>query len=182
MAHPDMHRGARRTVLRVVFAVLAGVQGSANAAGPGGCDAFDWPLATELAWMVAADPLDAVSGGTVASLPEKAIALSLQPEAQTKLAVPASGKPKSVPDRPFAGTVTVASLAKGGVYQVTLSGPGWIDVIQDGQVAGSVSHTGKADCPSIRKSVRFELKPGPVTLQVTSVPAESIRITIRPAD
>lgn len=153
-----------------------------RAAGLGGCEDFAWPLATELAWMNATDPIDVNSGAEIPSAPEKAIALALEPEADAKLMARASGKPKSVPERPFAGAVTIASIGKPGIYQVTLSSSGWIDVIQDGKVLDAVTHTGKSDCPSIRKSIRFDLKADPVMLQVTSVPANNVKIAIKAAD
>ena len=157
-------------------------QAPAHAASPGGCDAFDWPLKTELAWMAAADPVAVDAGTEIASKPDKAIELRLVPQAEAKLAAQPSGKPKSLPDVAYAGSVTIGTIEKAGVYQVTLSSPGWIDVLQSGKTLAAVAHTGKSDCPAIRKSVRFDLQTGPVTLQVTSAPAQSVKLAIKMAD
>ena len=176
----EMFRAATLFIVSsLIIPLLSAAQGPAIAAGSGGCDAFEWPLATELKWMQAADSLSVESGATIEVPPLKSIALALKPEAEVLLAVPATGTPKSIPDRPFTGTITVASLEKSGVYKVTISGPGWIDAMQDGQTLNAQSHTGKSDCPGIRKSVRFVLKQGPVTLQITSAQAQNIRIAIR---
>ncbi len=89
-------------------------------------------------------------------------------------------KPKN--DNSFGGVLTFASPSKPGVYQVTLSSEAWIDVIQNGKSLKSTAHSGKHDCPGVRKSVRFELQAAPVTVQLSDVPSDTIKIAILPAE
>jgi hypothetical protein len=173
-----MHRIGALAV--IVGILLAGTP--AHAAGTGGCDSFAWPLAAELALVKAGDATPVASGSQLDLLPAKAVALKLAPQASVALLATPSGKPKQLPETAFAGTVTVGSLEHEGLYQVSLSGPGWIDVVQNGAALASVAHTGKSDCDGIRKSVRFMLGQGPVGVQITNAPSDAITVVIRKAD
>ncbi len=107
--------------------------------------------------MTAADPVAVETGAEVSLRPDKAIELRLVPQTEAKLPAQPSGQPKSLPDLAYAGAVTIGAIERAGLYQVTLSSPGWIDVVQNGKTLDTVAHTGKSDCPQIRKSVRFNL-------------------------
>jgi ABC-type tungstate transport system permease subunit len=63
-------------------------------------------------------------------------------------------------------------------YGVMLSDEAWIDVIQDGKFLRSIGSSGRSDCPGLRKSVRFELKPEPFVLQLSGVISETIVVAI----
>lgn len=165
-----------------VGALLASTQLPLLAAGTGGCESFEFPLATELKWMTAGETLAATSGTKLDALPTQAIAVTLVPTGDIKFELAPTGKPKNKPENSFAGLLTFAGVPKADFYQVSLSGPGWIDVIQNGQALKAVAHTGKSDCEGLRKSVRFELAPGPFTVQIADVPAVSIKVTVRKAD
>jgi hypothetical protein len=67
---------------------------------------------------------------------------------------------------------------QGGVYKITLSSEGWIDVVQDGHFVKSGPHTGAMGCAGIRKSVKFDLAAAPFVVQLTSVPANKIGVAI----
>jgi hypothetical protein len=58
----------------------------------------------------------------------------------------------------------------------------WIDVIQDGKSLASTTHSGRRDCPDVRKSVRFDLQTGAVTIQVSGVDSKLIKLAILPAE
>lgn len=152
------------------------------AAGTGGCESFAWPLKTELAWMTAPDSDAAQSGVTLAAPPLKAIALTLQPVDAVKFDVAPTGKGKAEEGKAFGGVLKFDGVAEPGLYQVSLSGPGWIDVIQNGKALATEAHTGKSDCEGLRKSVRFEIGAGPFAVQLNGVPGDSIKIAIRRAD
>lgn len=169
---------AAAAVLAALFALAA----PSGAAEPGGCDAFDWPLATEIGWITAPDRLQLKSGATVDAVPEKAIELALVPQADAVLAGLPTGSPAKKPEAAFAGTVRFAAPAKPGLHQVTLSTGGWIDVIQQGAALEDVAHTGKLDCPHVRKSVRFEIGGGPFIVQITSAPSSTIVMTVTPSE
>ncbi|RYG77424.1 MAG: hypothetical protein EON59_17290 [Alphaproteobacteria bacterium] len=57
-----------------------------------------------------------------------------------------------------------------GTYGIALDQPGWIDVAAKGGAAlVSVKHGHGPDCSTIRKIVRFELKPGAYTLTLAKL-------------
>ncbi len=167
---------------RLALLLAAGlVLAAAPAVAQEDCAGFNWPLATELSWLRAADPQAVDSGASLAAIPERAIALALKPQAETRFPAPSSARPRPDDASRFAGFVTFGPVAAPGTYQVTLSADSWIDVVQDGKTLESVAHTGKTTCPGLRKSVRFTLGPGPFSIQVSRVAAPEIRVTIRPA-
>lgn len=151
------------------------------AAEPGGCDSFDFPVVTELKWMTSAD-IDKVStGAKLTAPPAKAMEVELKPVTDVAYARPPGGKAKDG-EAAFGAIIEVAGVPGPGLYQVSLSAKGWIDVIQGGATLKAVAHSGKSDCESLRKSVRFDVKDGPVTLQLSGVTSPSIKLTVRKAD
>jgi len=168
-----------RIALTACAAVLVSLP--AVAAETGGCSAVAWPLDIEQTWFAAHEIARAQSGASFPGPPEKGIEVTLLPAARAQLPAKPSGEPKSKPADAYAGIVTLAAVEKPGLYQVTLSGPGWIDVVQNGAALDDVEHTGIKDCDAIRKSVRFEIGAGPAVLQFSSVPSPTILIAIRKA-
>lgn len=152
-----------------------------HAAGTGGCESFAWPLKVEIDWMQSADSAAVASGATLAAPPAKAIALTLQPTDVVKFDVAPSGKPKGDAAKTFAGIVKFDGVAAPGLYQVSLSSPGWIDVVQDGKTLETQAHTGKSDCEGLRKSVRFNIGAGPFAVQINGAPNAEIKIAVRNA-
>jgi len=152
----------------------------AEAQGPPACDQFAWPLAQERAWFAAADIAVLQSGSTAPAFPDKALVLDLRPTDSVAFPLPPGGKAKA--PNTFGGAISFAGIPTAGLYQVTLSDEGWIDVIQDGRALHAEAHTGKRDCPGVRKSVRFHLSAAPTVIQLSGVAAATIRIAIRPAE
>lgn len=57
-----------------------------------------------------------------------------------------------------------------GIYGIALDQPGWIDVAPEGGAAlASVQHGHGPECSTIRKIVRFDLKPGAYRLTLTKL-------------
>jgi hypothetical protein len=170
---------------RTAFALLIclGALSSAAAARaetPAGCKGSAWPLDVELGLLAAGG--EAVRSGMVYTAPPaKAMKVALQPAASVELPVTPTGKPKSVPEKPFAGTIGFHGVPTPGLYQVSLSNAGWIDVVQNGDALKSVAHTGMKDCPALHKSVRFEIGPGPFALQLSNMPDASVGVVLRAA-
>jgi len=165
--------------LLVALFLLASL-GAAQADDKATCAQFAWPLDTEKAWFAAPDLRNAPSGETIATLADGAIKLDLREFA-------AAGLPKAperAPEPPDmqAGFVTFSSLPKPGLLQVTLTDEGWIDMIQNDTYLVSSAHTGKRDCPGLRKSVRFEVKADSLTLQVSGAQKPAIGIAVRYID
>jgi hypothetical protein len=143
------------------------------------CEQFDWSIKREQALFGAPD-LKAAASGTKLSAPlDSGAALQLLPNAAVSFVLTPARQPKA-PDS-FGGVIT-ADVPKAGSYQVTLSAEAWIDVIQDGKSLDSTAHTGKRGCADIRKSVRFDLKPGIAAIQISGAPANAIKLAVLPAE
>ncbi|WP_155942507.1 hypothetical protein [Rhodomicrobium vannielii] len=138
-------------------------------------------MATELAWMQAADAVAVKSGGEIAALPAKAVALALPLTKDAALPTKSGIKEGALAPDSYSGFLTIKALPKKAVYQVTLSKHAWIDVVQGDKSAETVAFTGRGECPIVRKSVRFELGEGPVTLMVVGSDVETVKIAIREA-
>lgn len=155
---------------------------SAAAEQAAGCDEFLWPLATEIAWFQADTSETVASGAKLATLPaDKAIALDLVPMPEATLPAKPTSTPKPGDTEKFGGFVTIEAFPQPGAYQVAISASGWLDVVQNGTALEAIAHTGAPRCNLLRKSVRFEIGAGPVSVQVSGVPKDSIKIAIRPA-
>lgn len=151
---------------------------SAYADETGGCQSFAWPVTTELQWLKAAESESVTSGSTLKEPPAKAIALGLLPMDKVAFPVASTSRRKNTDSR-YGGFVTFDSVGEPGIYQVSLPMAGWVDVVQDGKAIKSAAHTGKMDCDGVRKSVRFSIGPGPVTVEISGIPKDSVKFAIR---
>lgn len=166
---------------RAVFAfafVLFGAQ-SAFAAEPSGCDKFKWPIARERAALTATDRATLSSGADLASVPASGFMLSLVAPGEAKLPSPPERAPK---EGSLAGFARIAAPPKPGVYTVSLSTGGWIDVVQDGHLLKPIAFSGATDCDGIRKTVKYELAAQPFVLQISGTNEGTISIAILPAE
>jgi hypothetical protein len=166
---------ARMIVASLTFCALL-----SPALADDGCDKFAWPLAREQKLLAAPDKPSVQAGDTLAAIPKTAFALRLQPGAQADFTMPPERKPRS--ESWFGGSLKFPALDKAGIYQVTLSGEAWIDVVQDGRYARSVGSTGRGDCPGLRKSVRLDLAAAPFILQFSGVAEDKIVVAISPRE
>jgi hypothetical protein len=163
---------------RFLLLTLPLIASPALAAEPSGCDKFAWPLDKERQLLseakpaLATDALDRDNG--------RAIRIDLQPWPTAKLPVPPERAPRKTPS--WAGFVQIASASGPGRYKISLSEGAWIDIIQDAHNLKPLAFTGATDCPNIRKSVKFELGPGPFTVQVSDAPSRMIAIVITPVE
>ena len=146
------------------------------------CSQFAWPVEREEALFAPGGLKQAASGATLEFSADRGAgaALELQPNDAVPFVIAPSRPPKI--ENSFGGLVVISNIPKAQAYQVTLSGEGWIDVIQDGKALASTGHTGRRDCPSVHKSVRFDLQPGKATIQVSGAPSKSVKLAILPAE
>lgn len=154
----------------------------ATAAEPSGCNGFKWPIAREQA--VLTGPASKVETGATIEVAAKAVRLALGPQADAKLPSPPERLPKepdSVANR-FAGYVRIDKIPAPGTYTVALSAASWLDAIQDGKMLKPAAFSGATDCEGIRKVVKFDLQGGPLLLQVSSVTANEIVLTVLPPE
>jgi hypothetical protein len=174
---------ARSIVLAVALATHAGSSGvlaPASAQDLAPCDQFTWSVKREQTLFGAADLQKVASGVTLGSLSDQAIALELQPHGSVPYVLPPGRQPKMADSS--GGLVVVSNVPKASQYQITASAEAWIDVIQNGKALASTAHTGRRDCPNVRKSVRFDLQPGSVTIQVSGVDSKLIKLAILPVE
>jgi len=143
---------------------------------PIGCDKFKWPLDKERATLTGTDLPKVTSGSEVKWPLPFATMVALVPLADAKLPVAPERTPKS--QDLFGGFIQIAAPVKAGTYRITLSLPGWIDVVQDNQRIRSTAATGATGCEGVRKSVKFDLAASPFTVQLSGIEARTIGLAI----
>ncbi|MDH4981134.1 hypothetical protein [Hyphomicrobium sp. D-2] len=163
-------------------ALLAGVVIASPAMADEGCKGFKWPVDTEVGWLKADDHLQIKSGAEIDPQPTRAITLELEPAKDVKMPVAAGVKPQAIGAGTFSGWFTLPAGVKPGIYQVSLSTNGWLDAAQNGQLIRSNGFTGRRECDVIHKSVRFELGEGPVTIQISGAPKQTVLVTFKAAE
>ena len=145
---------------------------------PVGCDKFKWPLDKERATLTGTDLPKLASGASVTFPIPWASIVTLAPFADAKLPVAPERAPKSPTS--YAGFLQVGAPAKAGTYKITLSSEGWIDVVQDGHAVKSTAFSGAPGCEGVRKSVKFDFAAKPLTIELSSVPDNTIKIAVSP--
>ncbi len=178
---------SRSTSARALAAAALAVLLGASGAAPLCAAPQDYPACNEFAWSVAREiklfgnsAIEPVmSGATLTAIPSTGVALELQPQVTVDYVLPPGHEPKS--DDSNGGILAISNVAQAGAYQVTTSEHAWIDVIQNGKALVSSAHSGKQGCPDIRKSVRFDLETGPLTIQVSGAASMHIKLAILPA-
>jgi hypothetical protein len=146
---------------------------------PSGCDKFKWPIERERAALTAPDRAKLSSGNELAALPSSGITLALVAPADAKLPTPPERAPK---EGTFAGFASVRTAPKAGLYTISLSAGGWVDVVQDGHFVKPKAFSGATDCDGIRKTMKYELSASPFVLQVSGTRENAISIVILPTE
>ncbi len=176
----SLRSGLFGVVLVLALSPLAPVEADDAQSKNGGqaaCDHFAWSIAREKTWFAGQLP-PAHSGERVAKSDE-GLLLALEPTKQFRFFLAPERPPK--PDS-YSGNFVIFGVATPGLYQITLSDEAWIDVFENGARLKSAAFTGEKDCPSVRKSVRFELTPGaPITIQISNSAKDQIKVAIAPA-
>jgi hypothetical protein len=162
--------------LALAAALMLALTGAvAQAQEKDACDHFKWSVARERDWF-SGEVKPAAAGATIAV--GQAYAVALEPTDSVAFRLPPERPPKA---DGFGATIDVANIDAPGLYQITLSDEAWIDVVQGGATAKSVGFTGQKDCPGLRKSVRFNLAAGPLTVQISDATRDAIGLAIAPA-
>ena len=167
-----------RTSLLVALALLGAAPAWA-AEEPSGCDKFKWGIERERAALTAPDRLKLASGAELAAMPSQAVILALRSPAEAKLPTPPERAPK---DGTFAGFASIKSAPKAGLYSISLSAGGWLDVVQDGHFLKPKAFSGATDCDGIRKTMKYELSASPFVLQVGGTKEDSVSIAVLPTE
>ena len=163
----------------LVVLLLLGAAPAWAAEEPSGCDKFKWPIEHERAALTAPDRAKLASGGELAALPSSGITLALVAPADAKLPNPPERAPK---EGTFAGFTSVKAAPKAGLYTVSLSAGGWVDVVQDGHFLKPKAFSGATDCDGIRKTMKYQLSAAPFVLQVSGTKENSVSIAILPSE
>ena len=166
--------GRAQSAVGIAF-VLGLLSGGAQAQDKTGCDQFKWSVARERAWF-AAERKPVATGATIVA--GQGYAVTLAPNEAVSFRVPPE---RALKPGGFGAALSLANIDKAGVYEVTLSDEGRIDAVQDNAIVKSTDFSGQKDCPGVRKSVRFDLKAGPLTVQISNAPAAAIDLAIAPA-
>jgi len=167
-----------RTSLLVAL-LLFGVVPAWAAEEPSGCDKFKWPIERERAALTAPDRSKLASGGELTALPSTGVTLALRAPADGKLPTSPERAPK---EGTFAGFASIKNAPKAGLYTISLSSGGWLDVVQDGHFLKPKAFSGATDCDGIRKTMKYELSASPFVLQVSGTKEDSISIAILPTE
>ena len=167
-----------RTSLLITLALLVATPVRA-AEEPSGCDKFKWGIERERAALTAPDRIKLASGGELGAPPSTGIALALRMPADAKLPATPERAPK---EGTFAGFATFKSAPKAGIYTISLSAGGWVDVIQDGHALKPKAFSGATDCDGIRKTMKYEIGASQFVLQISGTRGDSISIAILPSE
>jgi hypothetical protein len=167
-----------RTSLLVALTLLGAAPAWA-AEEPSGCDKFKWGIERERAALTAPDRLKLASGAELTALPPQAVTLALRIPAEAKLPTPPERAPK---DGTFAGFASIKTAPKAGLYSISLSAGGWVEVVQDGHSLKPKAFSGATDCDGIRKTMKYELAASPFVLQVSGTKEDSVSIAILPTE
>ena len=161
ISQPFRKTSDRNLVLAAaIAAALAFAPGKpASAEDMSACDQFSWPVKREQALFASKDLQHVASGTTLASFPDRGIALELQPHDSAPYALPPGRQPKTA--NTSGGFVVVPNVPKTGQYQITASAEGWIDVIQDGKPLASTAIAAGATAPMFAKASGSIFNPGP---------------------
>jgi hypothetical protein len=146
---------------------------------PSGCDKFKWPIEHERTALTAPDRIKLAPGDELAALPSTAMTLALRAPADAKLPSPPERAPK---EGSFAGFASFKSAPKTGLYTVSLSAGGWVDIVQDGHFLKPKAFSGATDCDGIRKTMKYQIEAKPFVLQISGTREDSISIAILPSE
>jgi hypothetical protein len=159
--------------------LLLGTAPALAAEEPSGCDKFKWNIDRERAALTAPDRIKLASGGELATLPSTGMTLALRAPADAKLPSPPERAPR---EGSFAGFASFKSAPKAGIYTVSLSAGGWVDVVQDGHFLKPKAFSGATDCDGLRKTMKYEIAPGPFVLQISGIKEDAVSVAILPSE
>lgn len=161
-----------------IAVVLAPAMAKAQDAG---CTGFSWPLEAEVKAMSGPAKVTAAHEAKAVAFAEQPIAMALKPSKTVTLPVPTEIKRQAIGADTFSGWIELAAVPAPGLYQVSLSLDAWIDLVQGGNRLQSSGFTGRRECATLRKSVRFHIGAGPVTIQLSGAPTDTVKVLISKA-
>jgi hypothetical protein len=159
--------------------VLLGSAPALAAEEPSGCDKFKWNIDHERAALTAPDRVKLASGAELGALPSTGMTLGLTAPADAKLPSPPERAPK---EGTFAGFASFKTPPKPGIYTISLSAGGWVDLMQEGHALKPKAFSGATDCEGIRKTMKYQLSASPFVLQISGIKDNSVSVAILPSE
>jgi len=154
-------------------AALALCSGAAIAQEASGCDKFKFPVDRERAALGEPDQSILENGG----------ALEVGKPFQARLTASAAVRFETAPARAsapdsFGAVLKLPMAPAAGAYTISVSGPAWLDVLQDGAPIKPSAFSGVRDCPNIRKVLKYQLAAKPATIQISNAKQETLAIVV----
>jgi hypothetical protein len=159
----------RAALIAGILTVL--VANTTASAAEDGCGRFAWPLNREQELFAEGFFADVESESALPK--DGAFSMLLLPVASVIYIVP----PERGRDDGYGGVVTLEWIAAGR-YQVTLSADAWIEAVQNDRRLPVLASTSREDCPGIRRSVQFEIKSVPLTLQFGGALVRRLNVSV----
>ena len=164
--------------LRLPIILIAAIAGFGTAArADEACTPMKWDVTHERALFSGSPRAIAAgqdTGAAPALLPDALYEVALEPQDKVTLAVPPGGRART--QGVFAGLARL-QITAAGTYRIALAAPGWIDVLGEHGALAAGEHAG-GGCDAPHKIVQFDLPPGEFVLQLSSVGASRIRLTV----
>src|SRR5258708_13047633 len=115
-------------------------------------------MGRDRAGLTAPDRPKVAWGGEAAPPPASGMTLALVAPADAKLPTPPERAPK---EGTFAGFASIKTAPKAGLYTVSLSSGGWVDVVQDGHFLKATPSSAATYSARPRHPITTELSPTP---------------------
>ena len=157
---------------------LAVLSAPALAQDASGCAKFKWPIDRERSAFGTPGLPVVEPGKPLPGIMDPAV-VTLKPMDEVAFERPPTRAPRA---GTFGAVLKTPPLAVGGTYQITLSDDVWIDVVQGGRELKPKAVTGGADCPGVRKSLRFDFAAGQATVEISGSPASSVKVDVLPPE
>jgi hypothetical protein len=174
------------TVIAIVLAAIAPAEAARKSfaykrqpQSKAACDRFGWSLKREQEWFGRSGIPEVSSGAKRPAVPESAFVLSLDSDSDASFVMPPERKSRS--ENGFGGSISFEKVPRAGLYHVTLSQDGLVDIIQNGHYLKKKASASQRACPGIRRSIRVDLTDGPLVLQFNGVEYPSVTVAIAPA-
>ncbi len=168
-----------RSVKRALGLALALVALSPCARADDGCDKIGWSVKREQNWFADKNLPHRPSGERMRRI-DRAVDLTLKPLKDVQFFLPPSIPPQA---KSYAGEITFFGVPKPGVYEVTLSQTGHVDVFENGTRIKALATSNAPHCEDARVSARYDLGTGDLVLvQVTDVATTTIKVAFAAAE
>jgi len=183
-----MNRSARLRLWMVAIGMAAGAHvlaqqqtatGQAAAQMHGGCGNYATNLSSEMRLM-AGEAVKVRAGTDAENAPMeatgRAMEVHLRPQTEVHLAA-APAQDRGGAERK-AGLVQLGKL-DAGEWRVSLDRFAWVDLVSRGQLLASGAFEMQTECPTIFKTVVFEVPEAmPVVLELTGASEEMVRVVV----